>query len=548
MSILIRSDFLGSQIITQQGFDNVEPMPSSGATSLAYRARIGGKEYFVKRLRPKLKNDWRYRSAYQKEYEVGRSISNEYIVRYEAIDEDAEGLYILMEMVNGRTLEEKLAAEPEYFSRGQNFEKLFIQLLRGLKALHEAHVAYLDLKPENVMLTQVNSDVKIIDLGFCFADAYSHTAGTTQTFAAPELQNEGCKEVDERTDIYALGQLMRYVKEVACVDIPPRLLRIIDRCTRPEKRDRYANVDEVIKDITRKRKWMSTLTIAMVVVLAVWGGCELFVKTESYRTIAQHLGWRLKKADYDILYKRNHYRILSEDSLTCAIVGGMRLDNLYIDDRVVHEGKVYRTVAIGDNAFGGRRIRSAYIPEGIRSIGRSAFSRCKKLISLQLPTTVEEIGQECFQADDGMKSLLLSGRIKEIPSNAFTGCSKLEKLVIPEGVEVLGLDAFALCTGLKEVSLPSTLTRIERGVFWRCYGLKEIRIPASVEEIGEYVFYDCENLTDVYNYSPVPQVIPPIFNGKNITLHVPRGSEELYRKADHWNRAKVVAMSDGCEL
>ena len=540
MSILIRSDFLGSQIITQQGLDNVEPMPSGGATSLVYRARIGGKEYFMKRLRPELKSDWRYRSAYQKEYEVGRSISNEYIVRYEAIDEDAEGLYILMEMVNVRTLEEKLAAEPEYFSRGQNFEKLFIQLLRGLKALHEAHVAYLDLKPENVMLTQVNSDVKIIDLGFCFADAYSHTAGTTQTFAAPELQNEGCKEVDERTDIYALGQLMRYVKEVACVDIPPRLLRIIDRCTRPEKRDRYANVDEAIKDITRKRKWMSTLTIAMVVVLAVWGGCELFVRTESYRTIAQHLGWRLKKADYDILYKRNHYRILSEDSLTCAIVGGMRLDNLYIDDRVVHEGKVYRTVAIGDNAFGGRRIRSAYIPEGIRSIGRSAFSRCKKLISLQLPTTVEEIGQECFQADDGMKSLLLSGRIKEIPSNAFTGCSKLEKLVIPEGVEVLGLDAFALCTGLKEVSLPSTLTRIERGVFWRCYGLKEIRIPASVEEIGEYVFYDCENLTDVYNYSPVPQVVPPIFNGKNITLHVPRGSEELYRKADHWNRAEVV--------
>ena len=122
-------------------------------------------------------------------------------------------------------------------------------------------------------------------------------------------------------------------------------------------------------------------------------------------------------------------------ALCCQILGCYvaYLDNLYIDDRVFHEGKVYRTVAIGDNAFGGRRIRSAYIPEGIRSIGRSAFSRCKKLISLQLPTTVEEIGQECFQADDGMKSLQLSGRIKEIPSNAFTGCSKLEEITFPEG-------------------------------------------------------------------------------------------------------------------
>ena len=529
-----------SYALGSKSAEEIRPLGIKGATSYSYIVRIEGKEHFMKQLRPELKDDWRYRSAYQKEYEVGRSIASEYIVNYEAIDENAEGLYILMEHVNGETIEERLASEPEYFSHGRNYEKLFIQLLRGLKALHEAHVAYLDLKPENVMLTQVNGDVKIIDLGFCFADAYSHTAGATLRFAAPELQNEGCKEVDERTDIYALGQLMRYVKEVACVDIPPRLQRIIDRCTRPEKRDRYANVDEVIKAITRKRKWMTTLTIAMVAMLAVWGGCELFIKTESYRTIAQHLGWRLKKADYDILYKRNHYRILSEDSLTCAIVGGMRLDNLYIDDRVFHEGKVYRTIAIGDNAFGGRRIRSAYIPEGIRSIGRSAFSRCKKLVSLQLPTTVEEIGQECFEADDGMKSLQLSGRIKEIPSNAFTGCSKLEKLHIPEGVEVLGLDCFAICLAVKEVSLPSTLRAISRGAFWRCTSLKEIAIPASVETIGEYVFHDCWSLTDVYNYAPIPQRIPPIYNKKGITLHVPRGSEELYRQADNWNAAEVV--------
>ena len=36
------------------------------------------------------------------------------------------------------------------------------------------------------------------------------------------------------------------------------------------------------------------------------------------------------------------------------------------------------------------------------------------------------------------------------------------------------------------------------------------------------------------------QRVPPIFNKSGITLHVPRGSEELYRKADHWNVAEVV--------
>lgn len=541
MSILIRnSKALASGIIEKEGFDSVEPMPFGGATSQAYRVRIEGKEYFMKRLRPELKSDWRYRSAYQKEYEVGRSISNEYIVRYEAIDEDVEGLYILMEMVNGRTLEEKLATNPDYFASKRNFEKLFLQLLRGLKALHEAHVAYLDLKPENVMLTQVNSDVKIVDLGFCFADAYSCTVGTTQAFAAPELQRGDAREVDERTDIYALGQLMRYVKEAACVDISPRLQRIIDRCTRPEKKDRYDNVEEVLRAVMQKRKWVTTLCVSIVLLLAMGVGLDVITKKEEYKINKQRLGWLLRPLEYDIAYDWNRYRILSEDSLTCMAVGGKRKENIYIHEKVYHEGKEYRTVAIAAEAFGGRHIRSVYIPDGVKEIGTNAFSHCEQLLSLHLPASVEKIGKSSFEGLYSVKNLQISGNIKKIPEKAFVRCCSLEKLHIPEGVEVLGLDCFAISDSLKEVSLPSTLKTINRGVFWRCTSLKSIAIPASVETIGEYVLFDCWNLTDVYNYAPVPQRVPPIYNNGGITLHVPRGSEELYRNADNWNVAKVV--------
>lgn len=515
-------------------------MGARGATSYSYIVRIEGKEHFMKQLRPELKDDWRYRSAYQKEYEVGRSITSEHIVNYEAIDENAEGLYILMEHVNGETIEERLASEPEYFSHGRNYEKLFIQLLRGLKALHEAHVAYLDLKPENVMLTQVNGDVKIIDLGFCFADAYSHTAGATLCFAAPELQNEGCKEVDERTDIYALGQLMRYVKEAACVDISPRLQRIIDRCTRPEKKDRYDNVEELLRAVMQKRKWVTTLCVSIVLLLAMGVGLDVITKKEEYKINKQRLGWLLKPLEYDISYDWNRYRILSEDSLTCMAVGGKRKENIYIHEKVYHEGKEYRTVAIAAEAFGGRHIRSVYIPDGVKEIGTNAFSHCEQLLSLHLPASVEKIGKSSFEGLYSVKNLQISGNIKKIPEKAFVRCCSLEKLHIPEGVEVLGLDCFAISDSLKEVSLPSTLKTINRGVFWRCTSLKSIAIPASVETIGEYVLFDCWNLTDVYNYAPVPQRVPPIYNKEGITLHVPRGSEELYRKADNWNAAEVV--------
>ena len=541
MSLLIG---VSSQMVLKEAFDNVVPMSFGGATSQAYRVRIGGKEYFMKRLRPELKNDWRYRSAYQKEYEVGRSISNDYIVRYKAIDEDAEGLYILMELVNGRTLEEKLATEPEYFARGRNFEKLFLQLLSGLKALHEAHVAYLDLKPVNVMLTQVNSDVKIIDLGFCFADAYSHTAGTTQAFAAPELQQGEVKMVDERTDIYAVGQLMKYVRDIACVDISSNMQHVIEKCTAPAMQERYADVDEVIKAVLQKRRWIRKLVIALAILLAIGVGADWITKTEHYAINKERIGWWLSVPDYDIAYGRNKYRILSEDSLTCMVVGGQRVDNIYINSEVPHKGKVYRTVAIDDDAFAGRRIKSVYIPEGVKHIGSRAFCHCEKLVSLHLPSSVETMGNRCFEAPKGMRSLLLSGGVKVIPEKAFVASELLERLVIPEGVEELGLDAFAICTNLKEVSLPSTLVKMDRGVFWDCTNLRQVCIPASVKEIGQYAFFACDSLTDVYNYSPTPQIVPPIYNGRNIILHVPRGSEELYRKADHWNMAQVVGDID----
>lgn len=97
--------------------EEIRPLGARGSTSNAYIVRIEGKEYFMKQLRPELKDDWCYRSAYQKEYEVGRGISSEYIVKYEAIGEDAEGIYILMEHVNGLTLDEKLRSDAGYFAR-----------------------------------------------------------------------------------------------------------------------------------------------------------------------------------------------------------------------------------------------------------------------------------------------------------------------------------------------------------------------------------------------------------------------------------------------
>lgn len=127
-----------------------------------------------------------YRNLFKKEYEIGSSIPHPNLTEYISLNEDENGYYILMEYICGKTLDNVINEDPEYFSRHDNADRFFTQLLGAIEALHSHNVVYSDLKPSNIMITQVNHNVKLIDLGFCFVDAYSRTAGTTQKFAAPD--------------------------------------------------------------------------------------------------------------------------------------------------------------------------------------------------------------------------------------------------------------------------------------------------------------------------------------------------------------------------
>lgn len=143
--------------------------------------------------------------AMYKEFDAGRQINSPHIVKYVGINEDEQGLYVLMEHINGMSMAEKMETEPAYFRNQRNTVKMLKQLLEALKALHSKNIAYLDLKPENIMLTQISNDVKLTDLGGCFADSNDYTAESTHKYAAPELIEERLDDVDARTDIYGIG-------------------------------------------------------------------------------------------------------------------------------------------------------------------------------------------------------------------------------------------------------------------------------------------------------------------------------------------------------
>lgn len=81
------------------------------------------------------------------------------------------------------------------------------------------------------------------------------------------------------------------------------------------------------------------------------------------------------------------------------------------------------------------------IPDGVESIGSSAFYQCESLVSVTIPDSVESIGEYAFQKCQKLESVTIGNGVKSIGFWAFFGCP-LESLTIGYGVESIGLGAF----------------------------------------------------------------------------------------------------------
>lgn len=526
-------------IIINGGVKVVYPVADNGATSQCFVVDKDGKQYFLKSLRPDLLDKSEYRVIFKKEYELGRSVNHRNIVKYEEFCDDEHDCYILSEYVCGETLAQKIKSNPEYFNSRANLDKFLNQLLDALRCLHENYVVYSDLNPENIMLTQVGNDVKLIDLGYCFSNSYTNTAGATEGYSAPEQENKG--KLDITTDIYGVGKIIEYIGLNITDNLPNIYSKIMQRCLKERQQDRLQSTDEIMRLINKRRHTIrNSVIVAMACVVLFFVVRTIMYNEEfnawwnSFELVAPHV-------EHDFENTSTLYRILSEENSTCEVVGHKTNPNVYIIDSVEIKGKKYRVTHIADKAFMNKKyIRSVHIAEGVQTIGEKAFRDCSNLITINLPNSITKIGSGAFFECGKLSYLNLSSSLLEIDRGAFAGTA-IDRITIPEGITRLELDLLGNNANLKYVTLPSTITKIERGVFWNCPELEHITIPENVTTIGEYCFFGCDKLTDIYNLSSTPQNIPPIHrNPSQITLHVPTGSVEAYRNAPYWQDMNIV--------
>lgn len=242
-----------------------------GDVVLAYDTRIQ-RRVAIKRL-PAVSGG-HLNAAGLSEARTAAMLSHENIVTVFEWDTDSDEAFIIMEFVDGASLADLLDA------RGALDTDEAAAVVEGVAAAlifaHDNGVLHLDIKPENVLITR-DGRVKVTDFGIsALSTAYGHGPAAGGTIGYMPLEQLRDKQVDERTDVWALAALIfeiltdanpfnadsieGAVFKAEFVDPPlatefdrgldPRIDDVLTSALSPFPADRYASVRDFAARIT----------------------------------------------------------------------------------------------------------------------------------------------------------------------------------------------------------------------------------------------------------------------------------------------------------
>ncbi|HTR03023.1 MAG TPA: protein kinase [Thermoanaerobaculia bacterium] len=198
-------------------YEVVSPLGAGGMGEV-YKAKDTrlGRTVAVKVLPQHLSASAEVRQRFEREAKTVSQLSHPHICALYDVGREGETEYLVMELLEGETLSERLGKGPLPLEQVLRFGQ---EIADALDKAHRQGIVHRDLKPANVMLTK--SGVKLLDFGLAKAMAPEAAKGSltslptqqgltqegtilgTFQYMAPE-QLEG-KEADARTDVFSLG-------------------------------------------------------------------------------------------------------------------------------------------------------------------------------------------------------------------------------------------------------------------------------------------------------------------------------------------------------
>jgi WD40 repeat protein len=163
----------------------------------------------IKVLAPELATSATARRRFAREGQAAAAISHDHIVAIHAVDASGGLPYLVMQLVAGKSLQERLdkTGPPAV----EEILRIGMQTAQGLAAAHAVGLIHRDIKPSNILLENCVERVKLSDFGLARAvDDASLTqsgvvAGTPQYMSPEQARGES---VDHRTDLFSLGSVL----------------------------------------------------------------------------------------------------------------------------------------------------------------------------------------------------------------------------------------------------------------------------------------------------------------------------------------------------
>lgn len=308
--------------------NSIEKVPTNhvGSTCDTFKMKLYGKLVFVKQLKKEFISNPRYISAFKKEFELGFGFDHPGLVRYLEYSNNNNLPYLIIEYVDGVTLSEFIELYPNYFSKKENYLNFLDELLSALEYLHSKQVLHLDLKPDNIMITRIGNNVKLIDFGCSYSDTFDDTTGNTPSFASPEqLKQDNSLNVE--SDIYSVGKIMQFIR--THTDKTPGYLTKIEKKAVEVKSDkRFASVkslrDTIANKSNSKIRIIYTLIFSILLCVSFFVAIYIFIESQNKNTVQSEQLFEENKSKYPP--DANNIDLNSEE-ISSENIGSPGLDN-----------------------------------------------------------------------------------------------------------------------------------------------------------------------------------------------------------------------------